>query len=133
MLNETDLAAEIRRRAALIAAPDDLLPTFDRTTDGGRAHIEVDDRYHYVVVERGVELERHATRDLDALLYRVFDAVASSMAWLYELHHRREGEDPRRQGFARQLDLLRTLDPAWAARREAVLAATLRKHPFQDG
>ena len=34
----------------------------------GYAHLEVDDAYHWVVVERGVDVQRRTTQDLDELL-----------------------------------------------------------------
>jgi catechol 2,3-dioxygenase-like lactoylglutathione lyase family enzyme len=68
------------------------------------------------VVERGQELRRDTTRDLDELLYHVFESVTFELACDYERAHRIAGEDIRRQLFARQLELLSSLSPAWAER-----------------
>ena len=71
--------------ALAIAAPASSLPTFGKTEDGARPHIEVrSDAYHYVVVERGCELERKRTPDLQELLYWVFSDVTHQMAFQYE-------------------------------------------------
>jgi hypothetical protein len=44
----------------------------------GSPYIEVaDDAYFFVSEERGVELERRRTDDLDELLYWIFDGVTS--------------------------------------------------------
>ena len=66
-LNE--IKSEIDRLAAQIGAPDDLLPTYGYSEDGARPHIEIDSHgYHYVVVERGEEINRVTTNSLDELL-----------------------------------------------------------------
>ena len=122
----------IETLAGRIGAPAHLLPTYGVTADGARPHVEVDARYHLVVVERGQELERLSTDDLQALLYGVFQSVAFSMACAHELARRRPGPDPRRLMFRRQRELLAALDPAWAARAAAEQAATLARHPYVD-
>jgi hypothetical protein len=38
------------------------------------------------------------------------------MAWDYEVRHRREGEDFRRQGFAKHIELIGILSATWADR-----------------
>ena len=43
--------------------------------------------------------------------------MTGEMAARYELAHRVEGEDFRRQVFAHQLELLAKLDPEWRRRR----------------
>jgi hypothetical protein len=55
------------------------------------------------------------------------------MAWDHELRNRREGEDSRRQGFAKQIELLSLLSLEWAERRKAEQAEVLAQHPFNDG
>jgi hypothetical protein len=88
--------------------------------------------YHFVVVERGSELRRSSTNDLDELLYWVFSGVASKMASRFELRNRRHGEDFRRQMFSRRLELLNLLSPAWAEKEKARLDEILSRHPFRD-
>jgi hypothetical protein len=101
--------------------------------EDGSPHVEVSDAYYFVVRERGVELSRRRTSDLDELLYWILEGLASSIAWDFELRHRREGKDPRRQGFAKQVELLATLSPDWAERKRAEQAEILKRHPFRDG
>ena len=136
MQNQLALA-RIRRRvmqlAVIIAAPDALLPTFGSTEDWGRPHIEVvGELPYYVVVERGQELTRESFADDDALLERVFNSVTVEMAGEFELRNRRSIEDPRRLLFAKQLELIATLDPEWAARSRARITNILREFPFVD-
>ena len=124
--------ARVEALAARIGAPANLLPTWGRTEDFARPHVEVDDRYHFVVVERGEELERISTRDLGELLYQVFQSVTFTLAWDHELAHRRPGPDPRRLAFRRQEELMAALEPAWGQWLAAEHAATLAEHPFAD-
>jgi hypothetical protein len=129
-----EIKAEIDRRAALLGASGNMLPTYGVSRDFGYPHIEVDGRgYHYVVVERGEELQRTTTPQLDELLYHVFESVAFSLAGRYEVEHRIKGEDCRRQMFRHQVELLAILDPAWAARCAARHRQILRENPFHDG
>lgn len=98
----------------------------------GSPYVEVGDAYYYIVEERGVELKRLKTADLDELLYWIIKNLTVSLAWDYEKRHRRHGEDSRRQAFAKDLELLASLSPKWAERRESEYAEILRAHPYHD-
>jgi hypothetical protein len=112
-----EIKDEIDRRATVVGASGNLLPTYGCTEDFARPHIEVDSSgYHYVVVERGNELERVTTPHLDELLFHVFDTITFSLAGQYEVRYRRRKEDCRRQMFSHQVELLVKLAPAWAER-----------------
>ncbi len=105
----------VRRLAETIDAPKHLLPTFGRSEDLARPHIESGrDELHYVVVERGEELDRQSTTDPNTLLEWVFGDVTFSMASTWEAAHRSPDEDFRRRLFAKQLVLLDVLHPRWA-------------------
>jgi hypothetical protein len=87
----------IDRLARKIGAPPQTLPTYGHSEDAGRPHIEADWKaYHFVVVERGQELERRTTRDLDELFYWVFKGVTFDMACQFELRNRIPNADFRR-------------------------------------
>lgn len=83
----------------------------------GSPYIETGAAYYFVIEERGVELERRTTSNLDELLFWIMRRLTSSLAWDYELRNRIEGEDSRRQAFAKDLELLDRLSPAWARRQ----------------
>jgi hypothetical protein len=79
-----------------INAPGSLLPTFGFSRDMGHPHIEVDHKgYHYVVVERGTELERKSSDNLTDLLYWIFKDITFSMSVKFELQNRIEDQDFR--------------------------------------
>lgn len=127
------IKAEIDRLAAKIVAPESLLPSYGHSEDGAHPHIEVDTAgYHYVAVERGRELQRMTTSDLDELLYNVFHDVTHALAGSFELAHRNESEDFRRILFRCQVELLTMLFPHWGEREREHHEEVLREHPFDD-
>jgi hypothetical protein len=58
--------------------------------------------------------------------------ITSAMSWDYEVRHRREGEDSRRQAFAKKIELIGILSATWADRLTKELDEVLRRHPFCD-
>jgi hypothetical protein len=136
MLQKESLAqlrAVVEKMAARIEAPESALPTYGASEDFARPHIEIDGLYHFVVVERGHELERRTTTDLDELLFWIFDSVTFSLASGYEVRNRKPLEDSRRLLFGKQVALMAQLDERWAVRCHAGLLEVLAKHPFTDG
>jgi hypothetical protein len=132
-LTLTEIKSRVKKLAEVIDAPAETLPTFGRSEQSGRPHIEVDSRgYHYVIGERGQELERHTASDIDELLYLIFQWITFELAIRYELDHRIHGQDVRRILFERQENLLSRLSPAWGERRKQEHEEILRKHPFND-
>jgi hypothetical protein len=127
------IEAEISRLGTRVGAGPRSLPTFGHTEDFGRPHIEVDVYgYHYIVVERGEEISRFDTTNLDALLYHVMIDVTSALGYRHELAYRVERNDSRRMAFAYQLELLGRLSTAWQSRWAAELDELLQRHPFDD-
>jgi len=107
--------------------------TIDSAPRGdGSPYIEISDAYHFVVEERGLELERRKTSDLDELLYWVFDGVTFTVASSFELRNRRPNEDSRRQLFAKQEELLNLASEAWGRRKEVEHEGVLANYPFND-
>jgi hypothetical protein len=133
MYSPSEIKSEVDQLARKIRAPESLLPTYGRTRDAAHPHIEVDERgYHYVVVERGEELNRTTTGDIDKLLYHVFEGVTFSLACEYAVRNRTGLRDFRRQLFRRQTELLSKLSPKWAELKAQEHAQILSQHPFDD-
>ncbi len=126
---------QVDQLGARINAPQQLLPTYGRSADGARPHIELDDsgKFHFVVVERGQELERKTTAILDDLLYWIFDSITFSMACTFELANRNRAQDFRRILFTRQEELLGHMNQDWQERKRADHNLILARHPFIDG
>jgi hypothetical protein len=129
----SEIKAKVDQLAERIGASGYVLPTYGRTDDCARPHIETDSRcYYYVIVERGQELERIATNDVDELLYHVFGNITFSLACKFELTHRRENWDCRRLIFKHQVELLSTLSPQWGERKTQEQEKILQQHPYDD-
>ncbi len=130
MLSLRQIRHQVKKRAALIGAAPDDLPSYGRSRDLGYPHIEVDPSgYHWVVIERGQELERRVCTAFDELLFTIFESATHSVASRWEVSHRVPNQDVRRLLFQRQIELLFLLDPAWSERRRRHLNAVLREHP----
>ena len=116
-----------------IDAPLDLLNVPDKSAGDGSPHLEVKgDIYHYVASERGNEIFRKETTDSDELLYWIFSDVTTSMAYSYELKHRRPNQDFRRLAFSKRIELLEKLNPKWADREAKEIEKSLMDSPFDD-
>jgi hypothetical protein len=99
----------------------------------GSPHVEVSgDQLSYVVTERGSEFERRTTTSQDDLLYWLTSDMVFSLAGHYELNHREAGRDFRRIMFARELELMGRINPAWRERKEAEILDILARHPYRD-
>ena len=122
----------VRQLAAGLVGAVEFLPSFGTSRQDGMPHVEVSDAYFFVVCERGSELERRRTEDFNELLFWIFSSVTFSLAVRWEVSHRRDGEDPRRQMFAKQIELLEILSPPWAAREAQDHRRILLRHPFND-
>ena len=126
---ETHVAALGRR----IGASSEDLPTYGISQDLGRPHIETHHGlYHYVVVERGKELERRSSDDYDELLYWIFKAVTHGLAFSYELRNRVYGQDCRRIAFPKQVELIKQIGLDLGERLERDIAEILRRAPYDD-
>jgi hypothetical protein len=128
-----EIKSEVNRLAAQIGAPTDVLPTYGYSIDGAHPHIGVDARdYHYVIMERGEELSRVTTAELDDLLYCIFNDVTFDLAGKYELKHRVENQDSRRLIFKHQVELLSRLSPKWGELKAQEHERILEQHPYDD-
>jgi hypothetical protein len=128
-----DIETDVNRLAEIINADTNLLPTYGFSKDYTYPHIEVDRQgMHFVVVERGEELERVTTNDLDTLLYLVFEGVTNSMSSSFELQNRIEEQDCRRMTFSHQEELLGKLNEAWRLKAIKYHQSILTRYPFDD-
>jgi hypothetical protein len=125
---------EVEKMAAKIHARKELLPTYGYSTDGAHPHIEIDrtGQMHYVIVERGSELDRRITKNIETLFYWIFSKVTFSMAAEFELNNRIESQDCRRMLFAKQEELLGILNIEWQEEEYQRHQNILEKRPFRD-
>jgi hypothetical protein len=126
---ETDVAALAQR----VGATSQDLPTYGISADFARPHIELGSGlYHYVVVERGEELQRRLTDSYDELLYWIFRDVTHSLAFSYERRNRVEDQDCRRIAFPKQVEMIKQIGSTMSERLEQDIADILRRAPYDD-
>ncbi len=128
------IKSRVESLGSIINAPEYLLPTYGHSKDFGHPHIEIDPSglLHYVIMERGKELERKSTDDVDELLYWVFSGITFSIACSFELRHRIPFRDVRRHIFEKQEQLLGELNPTWKQKESDDHQRILEHHPFND-
>ncbi|MFE0098900.1 Imm63 family immunity protein [Streptomyces sp. NPDC059009] len=136
-ITEAEIIAGARAiAAALHVSPDTVIP-FHPPLDGWPYAELRDGKVHYLVRERAhVDLIATFT-DLDAFLYQLAEEETSSLARSWELEHRTGSvEDPdfdsRIAWVAKQLQLLNTVDPAWAERFRATVETRFSGLSLQD-
>lgn len=129
-----EIKNKVQELANKINASSDLLPTYGYSKDFAYPHIEVDNSglIHYVVIERGEELDRKTTDNLEEILYWIFSSVTFSIASEYELKNRIEDKDCRRIMFDKQEELLGMLNENWKQVENAKHKNILKIHPFDD-
>lgn len=129
----TEVQKLIDKLAEQIQIPQYLLPTYENNIVEG-THVELDRSglLYYFATERGKENFRYLAKDVDDLLYKIFEGATLMMASNYELKHRVKGQDTRRIMFDEQRRLLGVLNEQWTVRRLREVELILAKHPFDD-
>ena len=95
-----------------------MLPTFGYNEDGARPEIRIDGvGYHFVVIERGQQIDHKVFTQLEEILFHIFEGVTFQMARDYEVKNRIEGQDFRIVLFTKQLQLLNQIDASFAERQ----------------
>jgi hypothetical protein len=132
-LKLSDIKIAVDKLALKIDAPDTILPTYGYPKCDAWPHIKIEDKkFHYIVIERGQEIRRDCTTELDQLLYWIFADVTFSMAVKYELAHREEAKDCRRIMFAHQEKLLGLLNDKWREEATQNHQNILEEYPYDD-
>lgn len=128
---------EIRLRVVelgkLISAPQSYLVVPDQPTSDGTPYVEViNDEYHYVSADRGMEISRRVTSDVDQLLYWILKRASSAMASNFEFKNRIENKDTRRIKFSKQIEIIGKLSPSWAHLMSMEIEEILKSAPYDD-
>lgn len=130
-LSLSDIETQVKNLSEVIDAPVSLIPSFGFSRDLGYPHVDVTSTgYHYIITERGVELERKSSTNLDDLLYWIFRDVTSSMAIKYEMENRRENQDFRILLFEKQIELMSKLDTQFGNRLRSEIDQIIKLSPF---
>ncbi|MBD3213081.1 MAG: hypothetical protein GF311_10780 [Candidatus Lokiarchaeota archaeon] len=129
----TTIRRKVKEYGKIINAPARSLRVFTTSDGFGTPYIEIGtNEYSYIISERGSELERRRTNDLDTLLYWILSDIVSNMAEEWELEHRKPNEDSRRQLFAKEIELMEQLEPKFAKWKKKEIREILKKYPYDD-
>jgi hypothetical protein len=132
MKSVEELQAELYRLAEKINAPKDYLKIGGQLSDVV-INVEIHGaEYHYVVIERGREQKRIATKSVFDIEYFFIEAATFSLASKYELGHRIPGQDSRRLLFQHQLELMKMLGLEWYEKLKFEISEILKKAPYDD-
>ncbi len=127
------LASEYDRLCQRVKPCENSYTFLTERQDNGSPHVEfADGEYHYVVTERGLDLDRKSTADIREMLYWMLYDLTFWMGVSFEFKNRIEGPDCRRVIFAHQLELMKRADAAMAERLEQHISKTLSANPFID-
>jgi len=80
----SEIQKSIEKLARQIQVPQYLLPTFEYNSDGSYVEIDRSGLLYYFETERGKENLRYIAKDVNDLLYKVFDGPTLMMASSYE-------------------------------------------------
>jgi len=127
------LRAEYNRLSQRITPFDGVYSFQIERSDDGSPHIEFSDgQYHYIVTERGIDLESRSTPNVREIVYWMLYDVTFWQGVAFEFANRIENQDCRRMIFAHQLELMAKADVDFSKRLEAHIAETLLRNPFND-
>ncbi len=133
MLSLNQIKKQVLKLVKELNAPKNIIPTFNMSIDFGHPHIEVDDDgYHYVIIERGQIIEKRTSKDINDLLYWIFEGITFEMALEYELKNRIPNVDVRHLLFKKQLELLNRINNAFVERKKNEMEEILRNNPYID-
>ena len=133
MLNFNEIQEKIYEYGSIINAPKDVLKIYPSPQPDGTPYIKINNNeYLYIVEERGMELERRITANIDVLLYWIMSDVIFFLASQYELENRAEGFDSRRLMFKKEVELFKVLKKDWANITEMRINRILEEAPYND-
>ena len=88
-----------------------LLPEINNSNYDALPFIEIwQNVYYYVCLERGVEVFRKQTTDLNELVYMVMESLTFKMAWDWTKLQSNLNADLRLTAFAKQVELMGTIN-----------------------
>lgn len=117
--------------AERLGVPASALPTRDLPAIEGLFVRESATGLELLYTERGQQ-RVIASGSPDELVYVVIRDLTGAQAQSWELHHRRRGEDSRRQWMADHVQRMAALSPEWGERVREEYRLVLAVHPFDD-
>lgn len=111
-----------------------LLPMFSKKEDvfNEGASIYVDNKYHYIIMERGRMNKHYESEVLEDIIYPLFKDLTSSLAQHFELEHRRSEKDFRKVMWEKQLELLGRINDKFVDMRKKEIEDILIIAPYSN-
>ncbi len=127
------LRKKYQRLAKKLGAPEAFHKFYESAQHDGNPHVEYEgNEFIYVVTERGMRYKERRSTNQNEILYWLVADVTWAMASSYELRNRIAGQDFRRQLFAKDIELMENIDPAWGQRKRDHYARILENNPYDD-
>ena len=89
-------------------------------------------QYSFCVAEQGKVISRTLCSTTADMYYGILKILSVEIAVDTEAKQRKADEDPRRQIFSIQYELLKSVDDEFARMLSADIAEILRKYPYND-
>ncbi|HLP19474.1 MAG TPA: Imm63 family immunity protein [Chitinophagales bacterium] len=131
VLSAKDLEVVLRNELLKISNDFTLLPAINSSNYDAKPFIEIDRYgYNYVCCERNQEIFRKLPIDTEQLLYEVFRDISFRLAIGWESKNRLQGEDFRRQLFAKRIELMGKINPVFAEKMQEEINQILLHYPY---
>jgi hypothetical protein len=109
--------------------------TYNFAIGDATPNIEVNEHgYCFVISERGVEIERRITQDIQELMYWIFEYVTYNIASKYAVYNPYPSNwKQRRIRWKNQLELLGRISQDFKEKCKLEIMETLKNAPLEDG
>jgi hypothetical protein len=91
-----------------------------------------DKGYHYITYQRGIEVKRVDTNNVDEISYLTLDSDILHMAMEYARINRKDGEDWRRLLFKKELEYWSIIGEPYYSIAEKKVEKIIKESPFVD-
>lgn len=122
VLSSAELRQILEANFVKISSNFELLPEINNSNYDALPFIEIwQNVYYYVCLERGVEVFRKQTTDLNELVYMVMENLTFKMSWDWAKLQSNLNTDLRISAFAKQVELMRIINLEYGHRLNAGL------------
>lgn len=121
-MSSAELRQILETNFAKISSDLHLLPEINNSNYNCEPFIEIgQNAYYYICLERGEDVFRKQTTDLNELIFMVMEDLTFKMAWDWVKLHPKSNSDLRIPAFAKQVELMKTINLDYGNRLNAGL------------
>ena len=100
----------------------------------GSSHVEkLGDTFHWIVTDRGSEIERRTTNSREEVEYWLVRGVVFALSIERVLKIRAAGQDFRRLMYEKRIEIMKSISRKWGDRIEKEIENLLIEYPYDDG